>query len=103
MKIRLINDMNKTKYPSLRSCLTQALSENGISTLFKGLKTSTTRAFLVNGCELGTYDQSKELIASSTGLAQDNIITLLISAFMAGLVSAVVSSPVDVCNTRYNA
>eukprot|EP00913_Durusdinium_trenchii_P023051 g21643.t1 len=54
--------------------------------------------FLVNGAEIGTYDESKLVFLESVG---DGLVAHVSASFVAGLASACVSTPADVVKTRF--
>lgn len=70
---------------------------DGIVGFWSGVKPNIARTFLVNAAELGTYDHAKSLIVPYTG---DNIWGHLGASSVAGVTSAVVSTPADVVKTR---
>lgn len=65
LKIRLINDLNSTKYSGIVDCWQQAIKDNGYRSMLKGLDINIIRAIVVNACELATYDQAKDYFVNS--------------------------------------
>jgi hypothetical protein len=75
----------------------QVMKNEGILGFWAGLGPNIARTFLVNAAELGTYDQAKSMIVPHTG---DNFVGHLGASTVAGIASAVSSTPVDVVKTR---
>lgn len=102
LKIRMINDLMKTKYTGLIDCAQQTVQAGGIKGFLKGLGINTARAVIVNACELATYDAFKEICVKKFCMDQDRLLTHFAASTGAGFVAAVCSSPVDVVKTRYS-
>ena len=75
----------------------RVLKSDGIFGFWAGLAPNITRTFLVNAAELGTYDQTKQILVPIVG---DNFFAFVGASGVAGLASAVVSTPADVVKTR---
>ena len=65
--------------------------------LWSGLQPNIARTFLVNAAELGTYDEAKSRIVPYTG---DNALAHISASGVAGVTSALISTPADVIKTR---
>ncbi|XVF32681.1 hypothetical protein REPUB_Repub17cG0103500 [Reevesia pubescens] len=61
------------------------VSKEGIGALWKGVGPATVRAAALTASQLATYDESKRLDCSST---------------VAGLVSTLITAPIDTVKTR---
>ena len=71
---------------------------SGIRGFWAGCTPNIARTFIVNAAELGSYDQIKtEVLIPLVG---DNPIAHIGSSGLAGVISAMVSTPVDVVKTR---
>mmetsp|Transcript_130534 Transcript_130534/g.278991 ORF Transcript_130534/g.278991 Transcript_130534/m.278991 type:complete len:288 (-) Transcript_130534:64-927(-) len=82
---------------SMRAVASRVWEKDGWRGFWAGLRPNVVRTFLVNGAEIGTYDEVKGqlLIFASDGLAAH-----VGASGVAGLVSACVSTPTDVVKTR---
>ena len=69
----------------------------GLGGFFYGLRPNIYRSFIVNGIGLGTYEEIKERIIPFIG---ENTYCILLSSLLSGLITSVVSTPVDVIKTR---
>lgn len=73
-------------------------NKDGFKGFWAGLRPNVVRTFLVNGAEIGTYDESKLVFLESVG---DGLVAHVSASFVAGLASACVSTPADVVKTRF--
>lgn len=71
----------------------------GINGLYRGLVPTIQRAALINAAQAPSYDHAKHALLNA-GLVQEGVSCHLISSMVAGFVSAVVISPVDLVKTR---
>ena len=86
-----------TSNMTITSVTRKIYKEEGVSGFYQGLKPNVARTFIVNAVELGTYSQLKATLIPYLG---DHSGTHLVSSFMAGVLSACASTPVDVLKTR---
>ncbi len=100
LKIRLINDLKGEKYNGIVDCWRKAMAE-GPSGLLKGLSVNIARTMIVNATELVTYDETKHALAYHLNMPIDSLPTYFLAALTSGLISSIVSSPIDVVKTRY--
>jgi len=89
----------KRMYPSTFSAYNH-IFRGGLAAAWQGFSANAARLTVVNVSELVTYDVAKESILEY-GLMKDNIFCHFSSAFIAGFVTTLVASPVDVVKTRY--
>ncbi|CAM1510399.1 Fc.00g007340.m01.CDS01 [Cosmosporella sp. VM-42] len=73
--------------------------EEGLMSWFRGWLPNSTRAAFMTASQLASYDVAKRLLLMYTPL-DDNLTTHFSASFMAGLVAATVTSPIDVIKTR---
>ena len=73
--------------------------ENGIFGLYKGALPTITRATVLTGMQLSTYDQSKRLLLRS-GYFHDNPTLHIVSSIISGLLTTTIVSPIDIIKTR---
>ena len=85
---------------TMREVFTSVYETEGVRGFWAGIKPNIARTFLVNAAELGTYDHAKVFLVG-VGLVKDGTLLQHVSASgMAGLCSALVSTPADVVKTR---
>ncbi|KAJ2722130.1 hypothetical protein GGI07_003515 [Coemansia sp. Benny D115] len=73
--------------------------EDGVGGLFKGVVPNVSRAMLMTGAQLVSYDGFKELLLS-TPYFQDGMALHFSASFLAGFVATTITSPFDVVKTR---
>ncbi|KAF7550615.1 hypothetical protein G7046_g7956 [Stylonectria norvegica] len=73
--------------------------EEGLMSWFRGWLPNSTRAAFMTASQLASYDVAKRLLLKYTPL-DDNLTTHFSASFIAGLVAATVTSPIDVIKTR---
>ena len=71
----------------------------GVRGFYRGLVPSVQRAALLNAAQVPSYDHTKHLLLNS-GTLGEGVICHLVASMTAGLVTAVVISPVDLVKTR---
>lgn len=76
---------------SIRIVMNDIYKQNGIRGFWYGIKPNVIRTFLVTGTELGTYD------TLTRGGYNNNV---LFSSICAGIISATISTPVDLLKTK---
>lgn len=82
---------------TMRSVISNIYKQGGIFAFWSGLQPNIARTFLVNAAELGTYDEAKSRIVPYTG---DNALAHISASGVAGVTSALISTPADVIKTR---
>lgn len=87
-------------YKNSREAYRTIAAEEGIRGLWKGIMPNIARNIAVGVTEMVTYDVTKHKIVTS-GILGDGIPCHFLSAFNAGFIAVVISSPVDVTKTRY--
>ena len=70
--------------------------EGGVLSFWAGLQPNIARTFLVNAAELGTYDEAKHRLIPYVG---DNAVAHVGASGIAGVTSALTSTPADVVTT----
>ena len=71
----------------------------GISGFWRGWSPNVARCFIGNACEIGCYDQAKTSLVSQGWLSEGPLAHFAAST-IAGTISAIFSTPVDVVKTR---
>lgn len=84
---------------SMREVVQKIYGKDGYKGFWAGLRPNVVRTFLVNGAEIGTYDEAKLAVVESLG--GEGLLAHICASFVAGLCSACVSTPSDVVKTRY--
>ncbi|GLU03435.1 hypothetical protein SLE2022_206360 [Rubroshorea leprosula] len=79
--------------------LRRIVSKEGISALWKGVGPAMARAAALTSSQLATYDESKLLLMKWTPL-EEGFYLHLVSSTIAGIVSTVVTAPMDMVKTR---
>ncbi|KAG5448686.1 Kidney mitochondrial carrier protein 1 [Clonorchis sinensis] len=100
LKIRMqAHTANASGPPSLINLAVKAIREEGARSLYKGVNPTALRAAVVCGVELPAYDFAKKWLIL-LDLMSDTKACHFVSSFMAGLLGALISNPVDVIRTR---
>ncbi|KAJ2893582.1 uncharacterized protein MKZ38_008431 [Zalerion maritima] len=73
--------------------------EGGLISWFRGVGPNSVRAAIMTASQLASYDVFKKMILGWTPLG-DGLTTHFSASFLAGVVAATVTSPVDVIKTR---
>ncbi|KAK4252009.1 mitochondrial carrier domain-containing protein [Corynascus novoguineensis] len=79
--------------------LARMVREEGIASVFRGVWPNSARAAAMTASQLASYDVFKRTLLRLTPM-QDNLATHFSASFLAGVVAATVTSPVDVIKTR---
>ncbi|XVF21876.1 hypothetical protein REPUB_Repub12eG0127200 [Reevesia pubescens] len=98
LKVRLqINSDSKQRGPIAE--MRRIVSKEGIGALWKGVGPATVRAAALTSSQLATYDESKRILVKWTPL-EEGIYLHLTSSTIAGLVSTLITAPIDMVKTR---
>ncbi|KAK1754606.1 mitochondrial dicarboxylate transporter [Echria macrotheca] len=73
--------------------------EEGLGSWFRGVVPNSARAAAMTASQLASYDVFKRTLISLTPM-QDSLSTHFSASFLAGIVAATVTSPIDVIKTR---
>ncbi|KAI9059580.1 dicarboxylic acid transporter [Trametes sanguinea] len=92
-------------YRNALSGLLTLMKEEGVHGLFRGLGTNMTRAVLMNGSQVGSYDMFKTLLLRNRlpmvdYQLEDGLLLHTISSILAGTVATTVCAPADVLRSR---
>ncbi|KAK6239297.1 hypothetical protein QUC31_004766 [Theobroma cacao] len=79
--------------------LRKIVSKEGIGALWKGVGPATARAAALTASQLATYDESKRILMKWTPL-EEGFYLHLTSSTIAGLVSTLITAPIDMVKTR---
>lgn len=90
----------RRNYKSVVDALYRIVTEEGLLTLWRGAIPTMGRAMVVNGAQLATYSQAKQVLLG-TGHFDDNVICHFWASMFSGLVTTAASLPVDIAKTRY--
>lgn len=97
LKVRMqIHGKGTNKIPLYR-CFYEVYYTEGIKGLYRGVSQTSQRAATIAAVELPVYDLSKHLLLDRIG---DQPANHFISAFIASLLAAITSNPIDVVRTR---
>ncbi|XP_031250848.1 mitochondrial substrate carrier family protein ucpB isoform X1 [Pistacia vera] len=97
LKVRLQMSSNTSLGPIAE--MQRLISEEGIRALWKGVGPAMARAAALTASQLATYDESKRILIRWTPL-EEGFHLHLISSSIAGLVSTLITAPVDMVKTR---
>ncbi|XP_053610895.1 mitochondrial 2-oxoglutarate/malate carrier protein-like isoform X2 [Plodia interpunctella] len=87
----------RRNYKHIFNALGRITREEGVLTLWRGVAATITRAMVVNGAQLSTYTQAREMLLPSLG---DGMFLHFCSSMVAGAVTSWASLPVDIVKTR---
>ena len=73
--------------------------DGGVKGLYRGAGPTMARACVVNASEIPSYDHIKHIILSYELLPEGPLLHF-VTSFLAGFITALVSSPVDVVKSR---
>ncbi|KAL2265723.1 hypothetical protein VTJ83DRAFT_6823 [Remersonia thermophila] len=79
--------------------LARMVREEGPASLFRGVGPNSGRAIAMTASQLASYDVFKRTLLQLTPL-HDNMVTHFAASFLAGVVAATVTNPIDVIKTR---
>ncbi|KAK4228328.1 mitochondrial carrier domain-containing protein [Podospora fimiseda] len=79
--------------------LVRMVREEGPASLFRGVGPNSARAAAMTASQLASYDVFKRVLIRLTPM-EDNMWTHFSASFLAGVVAATVTSPIDVIKTR---
>ncbi|XP_064384029.1 mitochondrial 2-oxoglutarate/malate carrier protein-like isoform X1 [Halichondria panicea] len=86
-------------YKNVFDALARISREEGLGTLWRGCGPTVLRAMVVNAAQLATYSQAKQFLLT-TSYFVDDIKCHFGSSMISGLVTTLVSMPVDIAKTR---
>ncbi|CAH0387866.1 unnamed protein product [Bemisia tabaci] len=89
----------RRNYRSVFHALIKIITEEGVLTLWRGAIPTMGRAMVVNGAQLASYSQAKEILLG-TGYFKENITLHFTGSMISGLISTAASMPVDIVKTR---
>ncbi|XP_035443649.1 mitochondrial 2-oxoglutarate/malate carrier protein isoform X7 [Spodoptera frugiperda] len=92
---RLPPEMRRN-YTNVFNALIRITREEGITTLWRGAGATVSRAMVVNGAQLGSYSQAREMLLP---YMYDGLPLHAAAAMIAGFVTTVASLPVDIVKT----
>ncbi|CAL8069213.1 unnamed protein product [Calicophoron daubneyi] len=89
----------RRNYKNVFNALARIFREEGLFALWRGAIPTMSRAAVVNGAQLASYSQTKQLILQS-GYLKDGIGVHFLASMFSGLVTSAFSLPVDIAKTR---
>lgn len=89
----------RRNYKNVIDALRRVTAEEGPLALYRGCIPTISRACIVTTCQLGAYDQCKEILVG-TGTFSEGPVLHFSASFLAGFIASVASNPVDVIKTR---
>eukprot|EP01084_Bolivina_argentea_P240941 404612_1 len=101
LKTKMQTNQSLYETPTMTNIMKNVYKTDGIFGFWAGVWPNICRAFLVNAAEIGMYDNAKNWIINDYKLFQDGMMAHVSASFVAGLCSAIISTPVDVVKTRF--
>lgn len=89
----------RRNYKNVFDAILRIAREEGVLSLWRGVVPTMSRAMVVNGAQLSSYSQAKQMLLA-TGQFKENITLHFYSSMIAGFVTTVASMPVDIAKTR---
>ncbi|XP_057424236.1 uncharacterized protein LOC130717872 isoform X1 [Lotus japonicus] len=96
VRLQMNPDMRKSG-PILE--LRRTVSEEGVKALWKGVGPAMARAGALTASQLATYDETKQILVRWTSL-KEGFHLHLISSTVAGILSTLITAPMDMVKTR---
>ncbi|XP_075980748.1 mitochondrial 2-oxoglutarate/malate carrier protein-like [Anticarsia gemmatalis] len=87
----------RRNYTHVFNALSRIISEEGVTGLWRGTGATVSRAIVVNGAQLGSYTQAREMLLPSMG---GGLPLHFVAAMISGFITSVSSLPVDIVKTR---
>ena len=87
-------------YTSTIEAYVEIMKADGIKGLYSGLAPTVVRASVLTAAQMSSYDQTKRYLLMNNIVSKDGFKAHLASAFVSGLVTSIVTSPVDFVKTR---
>ncbi|KAI6695693.1 hypothetical protein NL676_023403 [Syzygium grande] len=98
IKVRLQMNLGLTKAGPVGE-MHKIVSEEGVKALWKGVGPAMARAAALTASQLATYDESKQILRRLTPL-EEGFNLHLSSSIVAGMVSTLMTAPMDMVKTR---
>lgn len=102
LKVRMQSGTSGSVMAARKSCVKafqQIYNEEGVRGLYRGVGPTTQRAAVLVGVLLPAYDYSKMVLVESRGMSDDTA-THFVASFIAGLLGAAATNPIDVVKSR---
>lgn len=89
----------RRNYKHAFDAIARIAREEGVLVLWRGVTPTVLRAMVLNGAQLASYSQAKQMLLQ-TPYFKDNTMTHISASLISGLISTLVSCPVDITKTR---
>jgi len=90
---------DRRNYKHIFDAMYRVSSEEGVTTLWRGVAPTVFRGAVVSTTQLATYDQAKTVLLGS-GVLSEGVALHLSSSLISGFVYCFTSLPLDICKTR---
>ncbi|KAA8492550.1 Mitochondrial 2-oxoglutarate/malate carrier protein [Porphyridium purpureum] len=102
--VRMSNDASlpldqRRKYTSVLNAATRIVSEEGVSTFWRGSAPFVMRCMLVGATQVGTYDQFKQTYAG-LGVKQGSLSNVFYASMSAGLLYSIITMPFETAKNK---
>ena len=95
----LLPPSERRNYKDVMDALSTMVKQEGLLSLWTGSSLTVQRAMVVTACQLAAYDHIKESLLRSQ-LFGEGAVLYVAASFLAGMVAAAASNPIDVVRTR---
>jgi solute carrier family 25 uncoupling protein 8/9 len=99
IQTRMQDSEFRKRYGNVGNCIRQIYLKNGIRGYFGGIGLNLVRNSVMNAAELATYDTARQYVICKTSLP-DAPYLYLFYGIAAGVVSSIVTQPIDILKTR---
>lgn len=89
----------RRNYKNCFDAIARIAREEGVLVLWRGVTPTVLRAMILNAAQLASYSQAKQMLLQ-TSYFKDNLVTHFSASLISGLISTLVSCPVDITKTR---
>lgn len=90
----------RRNYKHAVDAMARTVREEGVKTLWRGCIPTVSRAMILNAAQLASYAHIKQMLLASKYNFKDNIFCHFVAAMCSGMLSTIISMPIDIVKTR---